>query len=49
MHPTGARTEARALVRSRAAVLQPLIHISTDFHSNGSATERERGTETPEI
>jgi hypothetical protein len=26
-----------------------LIHISTDFHSNGSATKRERGTEAPEI
>jgi hypothetical protein len=28
--------------RSRVAVLAPLIHISTHFHSNGSATKRER-------
>jgi hypothetical protein len=32
---------------SRVAVLQPLIHISTPFHSNGSATKREHRTEAP--
>jgi hypothetical protein len=34
---------------SRAAFCGALIHISTDFHSNGSATERERRTDAPEI